>query len=90
MKTIKNNGNKIVNIGTQAVMPGAEVSVADIVAETPAIKILAQRGTLTISETERAAKKTTAKKTTKKKTETVETAETAEKAVETAENTSAE
>lgn len=46
---ITNTGKKIVHIGTTALMPGAEIVVADKVAQTPAIQVLAKHGILTLT-----------------------------------------
>ena len=47
---IKNNGKKIVHIGVDALMPGDEIIADTRVADTPAIKILASHGILTITD----------------------------------------
>lgn len=47
---IKNNGKKIVHIGVDALMPGDEIIADARVADTPAIKILASHGILTITD----------------------------------------
>lgn len=52
--TIKNNGKKIVHVGSKALMPGAEITVADKVAQTPAIQILAKHGILVLTADDKA------------------------------------
>lgn len=47
---IKNNGKKIVHIGIDALMPGDEIIADARVADTPAIKILASHGILSITD----------------------------------------
>ncbi len=60
MKNIKNNGNKIVHIGTKALMPGDSVNVSDKAADVPAVKVLAKQNVLTVSDAAETASASTA------------------------------
>ena len=45
---ITNVGSKIVSIGASAVLPGATAEIPDSYASNPIIKLLAERGRLTV------------------------------------------
>lgn len=81
MIEIKNTGKKLVHIGKTPLMPGESVKVSDKVAVTPAIKVFAKRGILSLTEVKEEAAAAT--------TETAKTEETAkaEKTEETADAT---
>lgn len=74
MIEIKNTGKKLVHIGKTPLMPGESVKVSDKVAVTPAIKVFAKRGILSMTEVKETAT-----------TKTTETAKTEEAAGTTAE-----
>lgn len=54
---LKNTSVKVINIGTNALLPGAEMEVSAEVANLPSVRAIARMGLLTIEEgeTEKAA-----------------------------------
>ena len=52
---ITNVGSKIVSIGASAVLPGATAEIPDSYASNPIIKLLAERGRLTVVAAKKAA-----------------------------------
>lgn len=59
---IKNISSKIINIGTEILMPDKQLPVAEDVAELPAIKAFAEKGYVVLIEEPAEATKTAAEK----------------------------
>ena len=88
MTKIKNEGTKIVHIGTKTLLPGDEIIVSDKVADTPAIKVLVQHKNLTVSEAvETAAETATAAESVEKADTATETVEAVAEETETKKST---
>lgn len=63
---IKNISSKIINIGTEILMPDKQLPVADDVAGLPAIKAFVEKGYVVLIEEPAKAAKTAAEKTTER------------------------